>query len=89
MSDVHPHAPAASPAAPTPIIVSASAGTIDGAQALLRLIVVVVTAIPLMLKLSLQMKPEARMEVPELLIAVVVDKNVGRPAQQLAQGIPR
>ena len=45
--------------------------------------------IPLMLKLNLQMKPEARMEVPELLIAVVVDMNVGRPTPQLAPGIPR
>jgi len=45
--------------------------------------------IPLMLKLSLQMKPEARMEVPELLIAVVIDMNVGRPTPSFAQGIPR
>ena len=45
--------------------------------------------IPLMLKLSVRMKPEARMEIPELLIAVVVDMNVGRPTQQFAQGIPR
>ena len=45
--------------------------------------------IPLMLKLNLQMKPEARMEVPELLIAVVVDTNVGRPALQGPPGITR
>ena len=44
--------------------------------------------IPLMLKLNVRMKPEARMEIPELLIAVVVDMNVGRPTQSFAQGVP-
>jgi general secretion pathway protein J len=45
--------------------------------------------IPLMLKLNLAMKPEARMQIPELIVAIVVDMNVGRPTQQFAQGIPR
>jgi general secretion pathway protein J len=45
--------------------------------------------IPLMLKLNLEMKREVRMQIPELVIAIVVDMNVGRPTQQFAQGIPR
>lgn len=36
--------------------------------------------IPLMVRLTIEMKREARMEIPELIVPVVVDMNVGRPS---------
>lgn len=36
--------------------------------------------IPLMVRLNIEMKREARMQIPELIVPVVVDMNVGRPS---------
>jgi general secretion pathway protein J len=45
--------------------------------------------IPLMLRVSIEMKKETRMEIPVLEVPVVVDMNVGRPGLQIIPGVIR
>ena len=45
--------------------------------------------IPLMVRLNLEMKKETRMQIPELIVPMVVDMNVGRPGLQIIPGVIR
>jgi general secretion pathway protein J len=45
--------------------------------------------IPIMVKLTITMKPETRMQIPELIVPIVVDMNVGRPSLALIPGVVR
>jgi hypothetical protein len=45
--------------------------------------------IPLMLRVTIEMKKETRMEIPVLEVPVVVDMNVGRPGLQIIPGLIR
>jgi general secretion pathway protein J len=45
--------------------------------------------IPLVVRLNLEMKKETRMQIPELIVPMVVDMNVGRPGLQIIPGIIR